>query len=84
MTDIPELLAQIDELPPDGLEAVYRHVVQRRQAAYWLVPGENLRAIRDLMQPVYEASGLSDEEIDELIDEAVKEVRRERQTDRRD
>ena len=82
MTDLQELLIAIDDLSPDELEQVYRRVVQRRSPAYWLVPGTNLKAIQDIMRPVYEqTASMSDEEIDRAIDEALNEVRRERKSD---
>ena len=84
MTDLQELLIAIDDLSPDELEQVYRRVVQRRSPAYWLVPGTNLKAIQDIMRPVYEqTASMSDEEIDGAIDEALSEVRRERKSDSR-
>lgn len=81
MADLQNLLTTIDELSPDELEEVYRHVVQRRQPSYWLIPGENLKAIQDIMRPVYEQNAsLSDAEINTVIDDALNEVRRERQS----
>lgn len=81
MTDLQELLTAIDDLSPDDLEQIYRHVVQRRSPAYWLVPGENLKVIWEIMRPVYEqTSRMSDAEINGAIDEALGEVRRERQS----
>lgn len=87
MTDLQDILTAIDDLQPDDLEEVYRHVVQRRQPVYWLVLGENLKIIRDIMRPVYEQTAhLTEAEINDAIDEALSEVRRERQsqTHRRD
>ncbi|MBI1281435.1 MAG: hypothetical protein GC179_25130 [Anaerolineaceae bacterium] len=81
MTDLHELLTVIDDLSPDELEQVYRRVVQRRSPSYWLVPGSNLKAIQEIMRPVYEETAtMSDEEIDSAIDEALSEVRRERKS----
>lgn len=81
MTDLQELLTTIDDLSADDLEQVYRRVVQRRSPAYWLVPGANLKAIQEIMRPVYEqTASMSDEEIDNAIDEALSEVRRERKS----
>ena len=72
MTDLQNLLTTIDELSPDELEEVYRHVVQRRQPSYWLIPGENLKAIQDIMRPVYDQNAaMSDEEINTAIDDAL-------------
>lgn len=81
MADLQMLLMEIDDLSPDELEQVYRRVVQRRHASYWLIPGENLRVIHEIMQPVYEqTASMSDEEIDATIEEVLGEVRRERQS----
>ena len=87
MADLQTILTVIDALSPDDLEQVYRHVVQRRDPAYWLIPGENLKAIQKIMRPVYDQTAhMSDEEINSAIDEALSEVRREQsaQTHRRD
>jgi hypothetical protein len=76
MTDLQELLTIIDDLSPDDLEKVYRRIVQRRSPAYWLVRGTNLKAIQEIMRPVYEqTASMSDEEINDAIDEALSEVR---------
>jgi hypothetical protein len=85
MSEVDKLLQEIDTLSPMELERIYQHIVQRRQPGYWLIPGENLKRIRDIMQPVYEqADEMSDEEIDAAIDEALDEVRGEHKTHRRD
>jgi hypothetical protein len=87
MIDLAQLLTTIDELSPDELETVYRHVTQRRQSDYWLIPGEQLKAIQTIMEPVYRQTDLMTEaEINEAIDEALNEVRLERhnQTHHRD
>jgi TPP-dependent 2-oxoacid decarboxylase len=77
MADLQVLLTEIDELSPDELEQVYRHVVQRRHPVYWLIPGERLKEIQEIMQPVYkQTAGMSDEEIDAIIDESLRDVRR--------
>ena len=74
--DLQAVLQQIDDLTPDQLEQVYRHVVQRRRADYWLIPGEYLRPIAEIMQPVREqAAYMSDDEINAAIDDALDEVR---------
>jgi hypothetical protein len=78
MTDLDHLLTEIDELSVEELETVYRHIVQRRQLSYWLIPGERLKEIQAIMQPVYEQSAhLTDEAINAAIDEALDEVRSE-------
>lgn len=87
MIDLDQLLTTIDELSPDELETVYRHVTQRRQSDYWLIPGEQLKTIKTIMEPVYrQTDSMSETEINEAIDEALNEVRLERrnQTHNRD
>lgn len=81
MADLAQLLTTIDELSPTELEEVYRHVVQRRQPAYWLIPGENLKVIQDIMRPVYDQTAhMTEAEINTAIDDALNEVRRERKS----
>jgi hypothetical protein len=81
MIDLATLLTTIDELSPKELEEVYRRVVQRRQPSYWLIPGENLKAIQDIMHPVYDQTAdMTEEEINAAIDHALSEVRRERKS----
>lgn len=76
---IKQLIEEIDKLPPDDLEAVYRHVAMRRQKAYWLVGGETFQPLKTILASVHEqAADLSDDEIDAAIDEALANVRRER------
>jgi hypothetical protein len=87
VTDLQELIDAVDELSPDALETLYRHILVRRQQSFWIVPSENLAAILDIMRPVHEAAKeLSEEEINAEIDQALEEVRRERKssTHRRD
>ena len=79
MSDLSQILTEIDALSPDDLEAVYQHVVRKRPARYWLIPGEHFRRIHEIMAPVHaEAANMTDEEINAVIDEAIEEVRRER------
>ena len=53
----------------------YKHVMLRRSARYWLISGENLKAIETIMRPVHEqAAQMTDEEINAAIDEALDEV----------
>jgi hypothetical protein len=81
MSDIQALLTALDELSPSELEQVYQHVVQRRAPAYWLIPGENLQAIREIMRPIYDqTASMSENEVNATIDEALNEVRRERKS----
>jgi hypothetical protein len=79
MLNLGQVLSSIDTLSPEELETVYKHVVQRRKAEYWLVPGEQIRRIRDIMQDVYEQTDeMSEDEINAVLDVALDEVRRER------
>jgi hypothetical protein len=72
MSNLSQILTGIDALPPDELEVVYQHIAKRRQAGYWLVPGEQVRRIQEMMQPVHEQSaGMSDDDINSLLDEAL-------------
>ncbi len=81
MTDLEALLTTIDSLKDDEVEQIYKHIAQRRKLNYWLIPGESLRTIRDIMQPAYEQNAMmSETEINAAIDEALTEVRLERQT----
>ena len=80
MSDLSQILTEIDALEPEDLEAVYRHVVKKRHPRYWLVPGEQILRIKEIMAPVHEeAANMTEEEINAVIDEAIEEVRRERQ-----
>jgi hypothetical protein len=79
MADIQALKAAIDDLSSEELNEIYNHLMQRRQAGYWLVPSENLEQILEIMRPIHEAaSQMTEQEIDEIIDETLDEVRRER------
>lgn len=85
MSALRQVLSEIDTLSSDELEQVYRHIVQRRQPTYWLVPGDQLKAIREIMSPVHEqTANMTDDEINAAIDEALDEVRRERPANRSD
>ncbi len=78
MVQLERILHDLEELSPTELDVVYRFILQYRQpTSFWLIPGENLKAIQTIMQPVYEQSAhMSDEEIDAIIDETLDEVRR--------
>ena len=81
MADLRAIIAATDELSPIELDALYQHIMQRRHAAYWLVAGENLRQIQQIVRPVNDQAELMDEtEVNATIDEALAEVRRERKT----
>ena len=79
MTDLDRILTEVDALSADELEQLYQHIAKRRQVRYWLVSGEVIGQLQDIMTPVHaQASHMSDTEIDTLIDEALYEVRHER------
>ncbi len=76
MADLQMLKSAIDKLGPVELNEIYRYIVQVRQPSFWLIPGENLKAIREIMRPVYAATThLTEDEINKAIDEAIDEVR---------
>lgn len=52
MVDSQMLKAAIDDLDTVALNEIYRYIVQVRQPSFWLIPGENLKAIREIMRPV--------------------------------
>lgn len=81
MVQLERLLHDIDELSSNELDVVYRHIIQRRQPTFWLIPGEHLKTIHEAMQPVYQQTAhMTDEEINTAIDEAISEVRSERKS----
>ena len=76
MVDLQMLKAAIDDLDTVALNEIYRYIVQVRQPSFWLIPGENLKAIREIMRPVHAATAhLTEDEINKAIDEAIDEVR---------
>jgi hypothetical protein len=80
MADLQDLFDEIDSLSSDDLEQVYRHIIQRREPIYWLLPGENLKAIQQIIGPAHEQTAhMSDDEVNTAIDVALREVRHERQ-----
>ena len=81
MDGLQLLFQEIDKLPPEDFERLYRYVLQRRRAltTWGIVPPENLRKIQEVMRPVQEqAAKFSEDEINADIDRAIAEVRRER------
>ena len=75
---LQELLIEVDSLSSEELEALYRHIVQRRTPSYWLLDGASLGNLHDALQTVHQqATEYSDEAIDAEIDAALNEVRRE-------
>ena len=84
MTDLQTVIKAVDELSQDDLDKLYRHLVERRQASWWIVPPENIAQIEEVMRPVHEeAAQMTENEINEVIDQAIAGVRRERKTNRR-
>jgi hypothetical protein len=80
MADLQGLFNQIDSLSPQEFERLYRYIHKQRrtQRVWWVVPPENLAAIKEILRPVHEqAAEMTEEEINVLIDEALAEVRRE-------
>ncbi len=83
MADLQAIIAATDELSSEELDTLYQHIMQRRHATYWLVPGENLKKIQEISVPVYEQTNtMSEAEINAAIDETIAEVRRDRKTRR--
>ena len=77
MADLQALKAAIDDLSSEELNEIYNHLMQRRQAGYWIVPSENLGQILEIMRPVHEATAqMTEQEINDVIDETLDEVRR--------
>jgi hypothetical protein len=84
MADLQSVMNAVDELSQDDLETLYRHIVERRLASWWIVPSENIAKIEEVLQPVHEeAAEMTEEEINATIDQAIAEVRRERKTNSR-
>jgi hypothetical protein len=84
MADLQTVIKAVDELSQDDLDKLYRHLLERRQASWWVVPSENIAKIEELMRPVHEeAAQMTEDEINQVIDQAITEVRRERKTNRR-
>ncbi len=84
MADLQTVLKAVDELSQDELDELYRHIVDRRQADWWIVAPDNIARIEDVLRPVHEeAARMTEEEINAAIDEAIAEVRHERKTNRR-
>ena len=84
MADLQAVLKAVDELSQDDLDALYRHVVERRQASWWIIAPENITKLEEVLRSVHEeAATMTDEEINSTIDQAIAEVRHERKTNRR-
>jgi hypothetical protein len=84
MADLQTVIKAVDELSQDDLDKLYRHLLERRQASWWIVPSENVAKIEEVMRPVHEeAAQMTEDEINDVIDQAITEVRRERKTNRR-
>jgi hypothetical protein len=83
MTDLQTMMNTIDELSQDELDVLYRHIVERRQANWWIVAPENIAKIEDVLHAVHEeAAQMTEAEINHAIDLAIAEVRHERQANR--
>lgn len=84
MADLQSVIKAVDELSQDELDKLYVHVLERREAHWWIVPPENIARIEEVLRDVHEeAAHLGEDEINRAIDQAIAEVRRERQTNRR-
>lgn len=84
MADLQNMIKAVDELSQDELDTLYRHIVERRQASWWIVLPENIAQIENVLRPVHEETAqMSEEEINATIDQAISEVRRERKANRR-
>src|SRR5260221_14756109 len=81
MTDLESVIKVIDELSQDDLDRLYRHIIDRRQASWWIVTPDNIAKIEAVLRPVHEqAAQMTEEEINATIDQAITEVRHERKT----
>lgn len=79
MADMQALKSAVDELSPQELDELYRHLEARRRQLWWVVPEENIARLDTALKPLHaEAATMTDVEIDESIDAAIAEVRRER------
>jgi len=84
MADLQTVIRDVDELSQDELDQLYIHILERRQANWWIVPPENITKIEQIMQNVHqEAAHMTEDEINQAIDQAIVEARRERKTNRR-
>lgn len=84
MADLQMVIRAIDELSQDELDKLYIHILERRQADWWIVPPENIAEIEEIMHDVHaEADQMTEDEINQAIDQAIAESRREHKTDRR-
>ena len=84
MSDLETVIKAVDELSQDDLDKLYRHLIERRQANWWIVSPENIGQIDEVMRSVHEqADQMTEEEINQAIDQAIAGVRRDRKTNRR-
>ncbi len=84
MADLQTVIKAVDELSPDDLDELYRHIVERRQADWWIVSPDNIARIEEVLRPVHEeAAQMTEDEINAVIDQAIAETRHERKTNRR-
>jgi hypothetical protein len=83
MADLQALIKAVDELSPDNLDILYRHIIERRHANVWIVAPENIAKIEAVLRPVHEqAAQMTEDEINQVIDQAIDEVRYESKTNR--
>jgi hypothetical protein len=84
MADSQTVIKAVDELSPDELDELYRHIVERRQADWWIVSPDNIARIEEVTRPVHEeAAQMAEDEINAVIDQAIAETGHERKTNRR-
>jgi hypothetical protein len=76
VADLQTVMKAVDELSQDDLDKLYRHIVERRQASWWIVPPENIAKIEEILRPVHEeAAQMTEDEINGAIDQAITEVK---------
>jgi hypothetical protein len=83
MANLQTVIKAVDELSPEELDELYRHIVERRQADWWIVSPDNIARIEEVLRSVHEeAAEMTEAEINAVIDQAIAEVRHERKTNR--
>ena len=75
------MIRAVDELSQDELDKLYVHILDRRQANWWVVPPENIAEIEHILHDVHaEADPMTEDEINQTLDQAIAEVRYKRKT----
>lgn len=75
---LSQILDAVEELSGDELELVHKRISERLRTLYRHIPGENLKALGDIFEPLYTATDdMSEEDVFAVFDEALDEVRRE-------